>query len=298
MKKLILTLIAIVTLFTTLTACTNNEKKDIDRLDGLKNNMSYQAVSSIKMLEIKEKFNDINRLSLHTLLDSKDVAEKEEIEKYLAMMEELMASNGGIDIVSEPSDKEEYNNKITITTKNLQNEEAVYLLYYNETVISEVEDDEDGDVEEVKKITGIAMSNGKEYILEGETEIETENDEKEKETYFKIIEDENNYVLVKEEFEQELNESEHEYKYVVVSDGKKVSELEFSFEQELGEISVEVKEVTKDNKTSYKFKVVKDGNNKYIKIEIKEGSKTTKIKARVVYDTVTNTYKYDYKYIS
>ena len=202
MKKLILTLIAIVTLFTTLTACTNNEKKDIDRLDGLKNNMSYQAVSSIKMLEIKEKFNDINRLSLHTLLDSKDVAEKEEIEKYLAMMEELMASNGGIDIVSEPSDKEEYNNKITITTKNLQNEEAVYLLYYNETVISEVEDDEDGDVEEVKKITGIAISNGKEYILEGETEIETENDEKEKETYFKIIEDENNYVLVKEEFEQ------------------------------------------------------------------------------------------------
>ena len=55
--------------------------------------------------------------------------------------------------------------------------------------------------------------------------------------------------------------------------------------------------MTKDAKTSYQFKVMENGNNKYIKVEIKNGTQTTKIKARIVYDTETNTYKYDYKYI-
>lgn len=299
MKKIMLTLIAVLALCATLSACTKKKgDKVIDRLEGLQNNMSYQTVSSIKMLEIKEEFNTAKNLSGTTLLNQETVSEKEVIEKYLAMMEELMGNNGGINIVSQTSDKPEYENMVVVTTKNLQDEETIYSLYYNETIINELDDDDDDDeAKEVKKITGIALANGKEYTLEGKTEVETERDESEKETYFKIIEDKNNYVIVEEEFEQELNELEREYKYVVVSNGKKVSELEFELEQENGELSVEVKEMTKDAKTSYKFKVMENGNNKYIKVEIKNGTKTTKIKARIVYDTGTNTYKYDYKYI-
>ncbi len=308
MKKIMLTLIAVLALCATLSACTKKKgEKVIDRLEGLQNNMSYQAVSSIKMLEIKEEFNTVKNLSGGTLLNQETVSEKEVIEKYLAMMEELMGNNGGINIASQTSDKPEYENMIVVTTKNLQDEETIYSLYYNETIVNEVDDDDDDDddddeIKEVKKITGIALANGKEYTLEGKTEVETEKDksekdESEKESYFKIIEDRNNYVIIEEEFEQELNESEHEYKYVVVSNGKKVSELEFELEQENGELSVEVKEITKDAKTSYKFKVIENGNNKYIKVEIKNGTKITKIKARIVYDTETNTYKYDYKYI-
>lgn len=302
MKKIMLTLIAVLALCATLSACTKKKgDKVIDRLEGLQNNMSYQTVSSIKMLEIKEEFNTAKNLSGTTLLNQETVSEKEVIEKYLAMMEELMGNNGGINIVSQTSDKPEYENMVVVTTKNLQDEETIYSLYYNETIINELDDDDDDDdddeAKEVKKITGIALANGKEYTLEGKTEVETERDESEKETYFKIIEDKNNYVIVEEEFEQELNELEREYKYVVVSNGKKVSELEFELEQENGELSVEVKEMTKDAKTSYKFKVMENGNNKYIKVEIKNGTQTTKIKARIVYDTETNTYKYDYKYI-
>lgn len=299
MKKIMLTLIAVLALCATLSACTKKKgDKVIDRLEGLQNNMSYQAVSSIKMLEIKEEFNTAKKLAGTTLLNQETVSEKEVIEKYLAMMEELMGNNGGISIVTQTSDKPEYENMIVVTTKNLQDEETIYSLYYNETIVNEIDDDDDDDeVEEVKIITGIALANGKEYTLEGKTKIETEKDESEKESSFKIIEDKNNYVIIEEEFEQELNESEHEYKYVVVSNGKKVSELEFELEQENGELSVEVKEMTKDAKTSYKFKVIENGNNKYIKVEIKNGTKTTKIKARIVYDTETNTYKYDYKYI-
>ena len=299
MKKIMLTLIAVLAICATLSACTKKKgDKVIDRLEGLQNNMSYQAVSSIKMLEIKEEFNTAKKLAGGTLLNQETVSEKEVIEKYLAMMEELMGNNGGINIVNQTSDKPEYENMIVVTTKNLQDEETIYSLYYNETIVNEIDDDDDDDeVEEVKIITGIALANGKEYTLEGKTKIETEKDESEKESSFKIIEDKNNYVIIEEEFEQELNESEHEYKYVVVSNGKKVSELEFELEQENGELSVEVKEITKDAKTSYKFKVIENGNNKYIKVEIKNGTKTTKIKARIVYDTETNTYKYDYKYI-
>ena len=149
------------------------------------------------------------------------------------------------------------------------------------------------------KETDLATTNNNEEDLTEETKnkVLAFKNESEKESYFKIIEDRNNYVIIEEEFEQELNEAEHEYKYVVFSNGKKVSELEFELEQENGELSVEVKEITKDAKTSYKFKVIENGNNKYIKVEIKNGTKITKIKARIVYDTETNTYKYDYKYI-
>ncbi len=295
MKKIMLTLIAVLAICATLSACTKKKGDNvIDRLEGLQNNMSYQAVSSIKMLEIKEEFNPTKNLLGGTLFNQETVSEKEVIEKYLAMMEELMGNNGGINIVNQTSDKPEYENMIVITTKNLQDDNTIYSLYYNETIVNEIDDDE---IEEIKIITGIALVNGKEYALEGKTKIETEKDESEKESSFKIIEDKNNYVIIEEEFEQELNESEHEYKYVVVSNGKKVSELKFELEQENGELSVEVKEITKDAKTSYKFKVMENGNNKYIKVEIKNGTETTKIKARIIYDTETNTYKYDYKYI-
>ena len=222
MKKIMLTLIAVLALCATLSACTKKKgDKVIDRLEGLQNNMSYQAVSSIKMLEIKEEFNTAKNLSGTTLLNQETVSEKEVIEKYLAMMEELMGNNGGINIVSQTSDKPEYENMVVVTTKNLQDEETIYSLYYNETIINELDDDDDDDDEakEVKKITGIALANGKEYTLEGKTEVETERDESEKETYFKIIEDKNNYVIVEEEFDHELNELEREYKYVVVSNG-------------------------------------------------------------------------------
>ena len=80
MKKIMLTLIAVLALCATLSACTKKKgEKVIDRLEGLQNNMSYQAVSSIKMLEIKEEFNTVKNLSGGTLLNQETVSEKDKV---------------------------------------------------------------------------------------------------------------------------------------------------------------------------------------------------------------------------
>lgn len=299
MKKIFLTLILTIGALTIFTSCTKKQNQRIDRFDDQTINMSYQALSSIKMLEAKEEFNTVKRLGNQTT--SQEVVEKEVIDKYLNLMQELLNDNGGFKTETKESDKPEYSYLVEITTRNIQNEKVVYSLYYNETESStktEVdEDDLTEEIETVKTIKGIALVDNKEFVLEGIIKEETEQDEKEVKSTFKIIEDKDNYVIVEEEVENETNEYEHEYKYVVVNNGKKVSEVKFELEQEDGELSIELREVSKDNKTSYKFKVQEENGTKYIKVEVKEGNNVTKIKVRQILDTETNTYVYEYKYI-
>lgn len=299
MKKIFLTLILTIGALTIFTSCTKKQNQIIDRFDNQTINMSYQALSSIKMLEAKEEFNTVKRLGNQTT--SQEVVEKEVIDKYLNLMQELLNDNGGFKTETKESDKPEYSYLVEITTRNIQNEKVVYSLYYNETESStKTEIDEDDLTEEtetVKTIKGIALVDNKEFVLEGIIKEETENDESEVKSTFKIIEDKDNYVIVEEEVENETNEYEHEYKYVVVSNGKKVSEVKFELEQEDGELSIELREVSKDNKTSYKFKIQEENGTKYIKVEVKEGKNVTKIKVRQILDTETNTYVYEYKYM-
>ena len=261
--------------------------------------MSYQALSSIKMLETKEEYNTVKRLS--NQVANQEVVEKEVINKYLGLMQELLNDNGGFKTETKVSDKPEYTYLVEITTKNFQNQTIVYSLYYNETSSKiETEIDEDDLTEETeieKRISGIALVGEKEFILEGIIKEEKENDEIESESIFKIIEDKNNYVIVQEETETEQNEYTHEYKYTIVSNGKKVNEVEFELEQENDELSVELKEVSNNTKTSYKFKVKEEKGYKYIKVEVKEGKDVTNIKVRLILNTETNTYTYEYKYM-
>jgi len=298
MKKIFLTLILTIGLFSIFTSCTKKQTSKIDRLNSEEFNLSYQALSSIKMLEAKQEFSNVTNLSGST---KEEVAESEVIEKYLSLMQELLNDSGGFKTETKASDKPEYSFLIEITSRNLQNELVVYSLYYNETKTqSKTEIDEDDLTEEtetIKTIKGIALVNNKEYALEGIIEEEKESDEIETESTFKIIEDSDNYVIVEEEVETETNEYEHKYSYVVVSNGKKVHKVEFELEEEDGELFIELKEVSKDAKTSYKFKVRKESTIRYILVEVKKGSTITKIKVRQILDTETNTYIYDYKYI-
>lgn len=299
MKKVFLTLILTIGAVLIFTSCKKKQKIKTDRFDDQTINMSYQALSSIKMLETKEEYNTVKRLS--NRVANQEVVEKEVINKYLGLMQELLNDNGGFKTETKVSDKPEYSNLVEITTRNFQNQTVVYSLYYNE-ISSEIkteidEDDLTEEIEVEKRISGIAIVGEKEFILEGIVKEEKENDEVENESIFKIIEDENNYVIVQEETETEQNEYTHEYKYIIVSNGKKVNEVEFELEQENGELSIKLKEVSNNTKTSYKFKVKEEKGYKYIKVEVKEGNNVTNIKVRLVLNTETNTYTYEYKYI-
>lgn len=292
MKKTLFTLILIFTLLITV-SCANSEKANENSnnfFDNETNIMSYQTLSSIKLLELNE-----NNITKRRLPNNNDVTEKNDIEKYIQMMEELLNGNHGFKIAPKTSDKENYTNFIEIKTSNFYNEEIVYSLYYNEETYSE-EIDEDK-IEIVKIIKGIAISNGKEFTLEGKITEEKENDEVETESVYKIIEDKDNYVIVSLEKEDEDNEIEHDYKYVVVKNGKKVNELKFEFEQEKEEISIKLTETNNNEKKSYKFKSIEENNIKYIKIEVREGTSKKIIKVRMIYDTEKNQYSYDYKYV-
>ncbi|MCI5939614.1 MAG: hypothetical protein MRZ17_06835, partial [Acholeplasmataceae bacterium] len=59
---------------------------------------------------------------------------------------------------------------------------------------------------------------------------------------------------------------------------------------------IEVKESKNGFKRSYKFKEHKEGQNKFIKIQVKEGKEVKNIIVRAVLNTETNEYEYNYQY--
>lgn len=297
MKKLLLPIILAIGILLGLVACKESNIKNSneffsDEID----NMSYQALSSIKLLESKTEIKNAKRAQNLSNTNDVEVTEKEVIDRYLEMMNELLDTNGGFSSKTLVSDKVEYQNLVEITTKNLQGELTTYSLYYNETSVKQEIDDDDDEVEITKTIEGIAIVGGTEYKLVGKIEEESERDETENESYFKIIEDERNYVIVKEEVEQEFNEYEHEYKYEVITNGVKTNSVSFELEKENGKLKIKMKE-SSNTKTSYEFKIEEVDNVKYIKIKVLEGKTQKNIRVRVVYDITTSTYTYEYKYI-
>lgn len=286
MKKVLLPIILAISIITLL-ACTKQNQSN-DRFNNEIDNMSYQALSSIKLLETK------NKTTNKKLQNKTQVTEKETIDKYLDLMNELLSTNGGINIKETISDKDEYSKKITITTNTIQGDTSQYLLYYNETKTQTKE--EKDEIETITKIEGIAISNTKEYRLIGQIKEEKEKDETELETYYKIIEDEQNYIIVKEEFEQEENEYEQEYKYEIYQNGKKTNSVTFEIEQEKNEQKIKLKE-SSNIKIIYEFEIEEINKTKYIKIKVFDGTTYKYIKVRLVYDLSTNDYTYEYDYI-
>lgn len=287
MKKVLLPIILAISIITLL-ACTKQNQSN-DRFNNEIDNMSYQALSSIKLLETK------NKATNKKLQNKEQVTEKETIDKYLDLMNELLSTNGGINIKETTSDKEQYSKKITITTNTIQGDTSQYLLYYNETKTQTKE--EKDEIETITKIEGIAISNTNEYRLIGQIKEEKEKNEIELETYYKIIEDEQNYVIVKEEFEQEENEYEQEFKYEIYQNGTKTNSVTFEIEQEKNEQKIKLKE-SSNIKTIYEFEIEEINKAKYIKIKVFDGKIYKYIKVRVVYDLSTNVYTYEYDYIT
>lgn len=221
-------------------------------------------------------------------------------EHYLTIKQMLSKEKVKYEILQ--NDDGTYENKMIIQAFFNSELDLQYTIYFNKTKVLKHEDNE-----ELFNIEGIITIDNKTYQVFGE--IESEEDEIE--TKIKVVTGENEYFVIEQEKEvdeeefvytsyinnKKQNEYTHEYKYTIVSNGKKVNEVELELEQENGELSVELKEVSNNTKTSYKFKVKEEKGYKYIKVEVKEGNNVTNIKVRLILNTETNTYTYEYKYI-
>ena len=190
------------------------------------------------------------------------------------------------------SDREEYQYTYSITATNEIGETLSYVFYYNE--LANIEDEEeDEDEEEVKDnseeeleqeihLKGIVILNDVEYQMVGDKEIE----DGEVEVCFKILLDENNYVIV----EQEMEDEEQEFKYMVFENGKKVldTKIEYEYDEESKEMEVVFKTKTLNENAMYKYTMFDDENGSYIGVRIKTNTSNIKALIQVKVDELGN----------
>lgn len=248
-------------------------------MDSFNNNsLTQDALALSGNLEVSGTENNNNKLEEEII--------SEELKQSILDNIQLVNNtiSGGV-IKSEVtnSDREEYQYTYSITATNEIGETSNYVFYYNELANIEEEEEEEDD-EEVKDnseeeleqeihLQGIVILNEIEYQMLGDKEIE----EGEVEVCFKILLDENNYVIV----EQEMEDEEQEFKYMVFENGKKVldTNIEYEYDEESKEMEVVFKTKTPEEQAMYKYTIFEDENGSYIGVRIK--TNTSHIKALI-----------------
>lgn len=150
-----------------------------------------------------------------------------ELDGYLTLVGSLL-SDGGFAMIAQTSDRAEYTEKMIVSCRDISGNQVSYIMYYNQ-LLTESEEDE-GEIEETYSIEGVMIVDGAEYAIRGERENETEGDESEAETSFRVTLGENSYMLVEQSFEQERDEVEQEFTYKVYENGRLTARSSFKYE--------------------------------------------------------------------
>lgn len=299
MKKLLLSIVSLMVLLV-ISGCTKDNSTERDLLNNTQDVFGFEAMTSINLLDSMDS-NTQTQISysqddytISSLGFTSDVSEEEidEINKYLGIMEQMLAEGDPINVVEETSDKVEYENKMVISTKDLNLNTYTYILYFNEVSLNEELDEEESeDVEEnddeiESTLEGIMLVGDKEYVVTGKKELEE--DEMKVEFTSKI--DDENWVKVTQKTENE--ESKFEYS---ISENGIITKTEIKFETEENETMMKLKFIDGDNKSEYKFKTEVEDDKQLIKIDIKDESRTLQVKVFLVVDSVTGEVTYEYR---
>ena len=224
-----------------------------------------------------------------------------ELDRYMGLVESLL-SDGGFSIVSQTSDRAEYTEKTVVSYQDMEGNRLQYMMYYNQIQIPGDDDDDDDDwddwdeeeTEENYAIEGIMVIEGQEYAIHGEREIETERDEMQAESKFRVTLGENRYMLVEQELESERNESEQSYSYSVIENNRVVERSTFSYETEDGETELEMA-CYKDGKTDrFSFKRETEYGRERIRLYVGSGKDRQRYTVRIETDADGN-HKYVYE---
>lgn len=171
-------------------------------------------------------------------------ADFSELDHYMALVESLL-SDGGFGVQETDSDRTEYTHKMVISWRDLSGDTLAYTMYYNQTSLGNGGRDDDWDdiwdneQEENYAIDGVLTVEGQDYAVRGSRSVETEGEESESSTQFRVDLG-TRTMLVEQESESERGEEEQEYVYSVYEGRSLVERSAFSYESERGETEVKM----------------------------------------------------------
>lgn len=169
-----------------------------------------------------------------------------ELNGYMMLVESLL-SEGGFGFKTSVSDTEGYDRMMSVTYRDMTGNTIEYVMYYNETVISERterDDDifEDEETETVSRIDGIIRIDGADYPMEGVSEASTEGDETETEHRLTVTISGSSYLRVEQSAESERGEDEQEYAYSLYENGALTERSAFEYERENDETEIRLEQ--------------------------------------------------------
>lgn len=240
----------------------------------------FSAVSSSLLLSEVDKNNLMSSEVPKTLFEEK----LDFINPYINVFEVFIGANKPVVKPQTKGILEGYTHYEQIIFTDSFGNESIYHFYY--TVEEELEDDE----EEVLK-NGVIIHNGKKTYME--IEVETEDDEVEKEylIYANISRKDEDYVKL--EIEKDLETGEQTYKYSIYKDGDEVNKVIAELEEDDGNyelnLEVEIKDVLKFKLELYKVDNIFKGNYEIDNDDDEEGF----VEIKIVEEN--NIYYYEYK---
>ncbi len=212
----------------------------------------------------------------------------------------------GEDIISTVTEKNTnvqypYEDRMTITGKDLSGKTICYVMYYTET-LDDLQEDEDEETEKEYRLVGVMVIDGVDYYLEGERSEETEKDETETELKIRAygdITDKTSYIQMEQEYSAENGETETEYVYSIYVNGELIEQtsVEFETENKDGKAETEYELEFRSGKTKGKYVVEREVKNSKSEIKVKYeiDGKTGVFHIREITDESGNK-KYEYTF--
>lgn len=217
------------------------------------------------------------------------------IKDCLNMFDDILAGGGISQNVAENTDKDgEFKDYPFVMTVTVGNTGITAKMYYKEvnTVTKTEIDDGEEETEVSTTLSGVMVFDGKEFVVSGKKEIETEGDEKETSIEFTTKSKANplNYVKIKQSVEVENGAQEVEYEYEIYENGEKAREFKLEIEDENGKTEVSFKMEIENAPEETEYKIIKGDVDGKFKIKYEKG----KVKGFITVEAVEGGYKLTY----
>lgn len=217
------------------------------------------------------------------------------IKDCLNMFDDVISGGGITQTVEKNEDVEglykDYPFVMTVTVGNTGITAKMYYKEVNTVTKTEIDDGEE-ETEVSTTLSGVMVFDGKEYVVSGKKEIETEGNEKETSIEFttKSKDNPSNYVKIKQSVEVENGAQEVEYEYEIYENGEKAREFKLEIEDENGKTEVSFKMEIENVPEETEYKIIKGDVEGKFKIKYEKG----KEKGFITVESVEGGYKLTY----
>lgn len=218
------------------------------------------------------------------------------IKDCLNMFDDIISGGGITQTVEKNEDVEglykDYPFVMTVTVGNTGITAKMYYKEVNTVTETEIDDGEE-ETEVSTTLFGVMVFDGKEYVVSGKKEIETEGDETETSIEFttKSKANPSNYVKIKQSVEVENGAQEVEYEYEIYENGEKAREFKLEVEDENGKTEVSFKMEIENVPEETEYKIIKGDVEGKFKIKYEKG----KEKGFITVEAVEGGYKLTYQ---